>query len=128
MSRKEEYKNNNGQYLIDLASNEDINALGGGVLYKVLESGEGKANVTPRSIVTCSCNGKVFDNSFDRGCPEAFSVNDLIEDFQMALCNMHIGDHCEVCIPWQKGYGKRSDADIPGYSTLIFEIQLLGIA
>lgn len=44
MSRKEEYKNNNGQYLIDLASNEDINALGGGVLYKVLESGEGKAN------------------------------------------------------------------------------------
>ena len=24
MSRKEEYKNNNGQYLIDLASNEDI--------------------------------------------------------------------------------------------------------
>ena len=52
MRRKEEYKNNNGQYLIDLASNEDINALGGGVLYKVLESGEGKGNVTPRSIVT----------------------------------------------------------------------------
>ena len=133
MSRKEEYKNNNGQYLIDLASNEDINALGGGVLYKVLESGEGKANVTPRSIVTCSCkgsliSGKVFDNSFERGCPEAFSVNDLIEDFQMALCNMHIGDHWEVYIHWQKGYGKRSDADIPGYSTLIFEIQLLGIA
>ena len=120
MSRKEEYKNNNGQYLIDLASNEDINALGGGVLYKVLESGEGKANVTPRSIVTCHCkgsliSGKVFDNSFERGCPEA-------------LCNMHIGDHWEVYIPWQKGYGKRSDADIPGYSTLIFEIQLLGIA
>ena len=133
MSRKEEYKNNNGQYLIDLASNEDINALGGGVLYMVLESGEGKANVTPRSIVTCHCkgsliSGKVFDNLFERGCPEAFSVNDLIEDFQMALCNMHIGNHWEVCIPWQKGYGKRSDADIPGYSTLIFEIQLLGIA
>ena len=133
MSRKEEYKNNNGQYLIDLASNEDINALGGGVLYKVLESGEGKANVTPRSIVTCSCkgsliSGKVFDNLFERGCPEAFSVNDLIEGFQMALCNMHVGDHWVVYIPWQKGYGKRSDADIPGYSTLIFEIQLLGIA
>ena len=98
-----------------------------------VEKVEGKANVTPRSIVTCHCkgsliSGKVFDNSFERGCPEAFSVNDLIEDFQMALCNMHIGDHCEVCIPWQKGYGKRSDADIPGYSTLIFEIQLLGIA
>ena len=93
----------------------------------------GQANVTPRSIVTCHCkgsliSGKVFDNLFERGCPEAFSVNDLIEDFQMALCNMHIGDHWEVYIPWQKGYGKRSDADIPGYSTLIFEIQLLGIA
>ena len=98
MSRKEEYKIKNEQYLANLASNEDIQTLGGGVLYKVLESGEGKGNVTPRSIVTCHykgslINGKVFDNSFDRGCPEAFRVNDLIEGFQMALCNMHVGDH-----------------------------------
>lgn len=133
MSRKEEYKNKNDQFLANLASQDNIQSLGGGVLYKVLEQGEGKGNVTPRSIVTCHykgslINGKVFDNSWDRGCPEAFRANDLIEGFQMALCKMHIGDHWEVYIPWQKGYGKRSDADIPGYSTLVFEIHLIGIA
>lgn len=133
MSRKEEYKNKNEQFLANLASQDNIQSLGGGVLYKVLEQGEGKGNVTPRSIVTCHykgslINGKVFDNSWDRGCPEAFRANDLIEGFQMALSKMHIGDHWEVYIPWQKGYGKRSDADIPGYSTLVFEIHLIGIA
>lgn len=133
MSKKEEYKIKNEQYLSELASQDGIQQLGGGVLYKVLEEGEGKGVVTPRSIVTCHykgslISGKVFDNSWERGCPEAFRVNDLIEGFQMALCKMHAGDHWVVYIPWQKGYGKRSDADIPGYSTLVFEIQLIGIA
>lgn len=133
MKKKEDYRIKNEQFLADLASNESILSLGAGVLYKVLEQGEGKVSVTPRSIVTCHykgslISGKVFDNSFERGCPEAFRVNDLIEGFQMALCKMHVGDHWEVYIPWQKGYGKRSDSDIPGYSTLVFEIQLLGIA
>lgn len=133
MSKKEQYKQQNETFLSDLAAQEGIISLGGGVLYKVLEQGEGKGTVTPRSIVTCHykgslINGKVFDNSWERSCPEAFRVSDLIEGFQTALCNMHIGDHWEVYIPWQKGYGKRSDADIPGYSTLVFEILLLGVA
>lgn len=133
MSKKEQYKQQNETFLSDLAAQEGIISLGGGVLCKVLEQGEGKGTVTPRSIVTCHykgslINGKVFDNSWERSCPEAFRVSDLIEGFQTALCNMHIGDHWEVYIPWQKGYGKRSDADIPGYSTLVFEILLLGVA
>lgn len=133
MSKKEEYKKKNEEFLLELTAQDDITSLGGGVLYRVLESGDGKGNVSPRSIVTCHykgmlISGKVFDNSWERNCPEAFRVNELIEGFQMALCEMHVGDHWEVYIPWQKGYGKRSDADIPGYSTLVFEILLLGIA
>ena len=133
MKKKEQYKQQNEVFLAELASQEGIISLGGGVLCKVLAQGEGKGTVTPRSIVTCHykgslINGNVFDNSWERNCPEAFRVNDLIEGFQMALCKMHVGDHWEVYIPWQKGYGKRSDADIPGYSTLVFEILLLGIA
>ena len=44
MSRKEEYKIKNEQYLQDLSTQEGTQSLGGGVLYKVLESGEGKGN------------------------------------------------------------------------------------
>ena len=133
MKKKEQYKTKNEQFLVTLAFQDDIKSLGDGVLYKVLEQGTDKGNVTPRSIVTCHykgslITGKVFDNSWERGCPEAFRVNELIEGFQMALCKMHVGDYWKVYIPWQKGYGKRSDADIPGYSTLIFEIHLIGVA
>lgn len=133
MSRKEEYKNKNEQYLQSLSLQEGIQSLGGGVLYKVLQKGEGRDGVNLRSIVTCHykgslINGRVFDNSWERECPEAFRVCDLIKGFQMALCHMRIGDHWEVYIPWQKGYGKRSEIDIPGYSTLVFEIHLLSIA
>jgi peptidylprolyl isomerase len=33
-----------------------------------------------------------------------------------------------VYIPEHEGYGRRAEEGIPGYSTLIFEIELLGIA
>lgn len=133
MTKKELYKQQNEDFLSSLSSSGDVMTLYDGILYRVLESGAGQGTVTPSSIVTCHykgklINGKVFDNSWERSCPEAFRVNDLIEGFQIALCHMHIGDHWEIYIPWNKGYGKRSDSDIPGYSTLIFEIHLFSIA
>lgn len=132
MANKEEYRQKNEQFLANLHKEEGIHELKGGVLYKVNESGEGKGTVTPRSIVTCHykgslINGHVFDDSFSRQCPEAFRVNELITGFQIALVNMHIGDYWTVYIPSQMGYGSRNDGDIPGNSTLIFEIKLIAI-
>ena len=133
MAKKEEYKQRNEAFLADKAKEEGVGCLRGGVLYKVLQSGDGGNTPTPRSVVTCHykgslINGKVFDNSFARKCPEAFRVNDLISGFQIALVNMHEGDHWEVYIPSNMGYGERgAGRDIPGNSTLIFEIQLIKI-
>ena len=44
--------------------------------------------------------------------------------------DMHLldGDKWELYIPAEMGYGKFSQPGIPGGSTLIFEIELLGIA
>lgn len=133
MNKKEEYRKKNEAYLADLAAEPDVKRLDGGVLYRVLEQGSGEGMVGPRSVVTCHYRGSlisgyVFDDSFKRGCPESFRVNDLIVGFQIALCAMHKGDHWKVYIPWQQAYGKRSDGDIPGCSTLIFEIQLISIS
>lgn len=128
-----EYKQKNIAFLEQLRTKDDVQELRGGVLYEVIGSGEGKGQVTPRSIVTCHykgslTNGKEFDNSYARKCPEAFRVNDLISGFQIALVNMHIGDHWRVYIPSDMGYGPRgAGRDIPGNSTLIFEIELLNI-
>lgn len=133
MEKKEEYKQRNENYMVNIAKQEGVNSLRGGVYYKVIKSGEGQGTVNPRSIVTCHykgslIDGRVFDNSYDRHCPEAFRVNQLISGFQIALVNMHIGDHWLVYIPSEMGYGERgAGRDIPGNSTLLFEIELLNI-
>ncbi len=98
----------------------------------VLEKRDGETQGMPRSIVTCHykgslISGKVFDNSFSRSCPEAFRVNELINGFQIALLNMHVGDHWLVYIPASMGYGAKATGSIPGNSTLIFEIKLIAI-
>lgn len=133
MNKKELYKQKNEEFFEALRDEEGVRELRGGVLYKVLEEGRGGGSVGPRSIVTCHykgslISGKIFDNSFSRSCPEAFRVNELISGFQIALVNMHIGDHWLVYIPSDKGYGARgAGSDIPGNSTLIFEIKLISI-
>lgn len=133
ISKKDLYKQQNEDFLVQTKGQEGVKELKNGVLYKIQSSGEGKGIVQPQSVVTCHykgslINGRVFDNSYSRNYPEAFRVNELIEGFQLALLNMHIGDHWIVYIPSELGYGKRSSGDIPGNSTLIFEIELFSIA
>ena len=130
--KKEAYRLQNERFLEDIAKEDGIQSLRAGVLYKVLENGSGETTVTPRSIVTCHykgmlISGKTFDNSFVRSCPEAFRVNELINGFQIALLNMHVGDRWLVYIPSNMGYGTKTVGSIPGNSTLIFEIQLIAI-
>lgn len=51
--------------------------------------------------------------------------NNLIDGFATALQNMRRGDHWEVYIPYQLGYGSTDSGDIPAYSTLIFDLRLI---
>lgn len=129
---KEAWLQLNRQFLSQKASNPDVSNLGNGLLYRVLETGSGTSSPLSNSVVTCHykgslVDGRVFDNSFERGCPEAFRCRDLIPGFTAALLHMHVGDRWEVYIPSDLGYGSRNSGPIPGGSTLIFEIQLLSI-
>lgn len=133
MSKKQDYKERQEQFLAEKRQDTNVKELRGGVLYEVIADGEGDKTPGPRSIVTCHykgmlINGKVFDETRKSGCPAAFRVNELINGFQIALVNMHIGDHWRVYIPSEMGYGKSgAGRDIPGNSTLIFEIELIAI-
>ena len=123
----------NEAYLKDLSQNEEFMPLVDGVCYKVLATGTGQESPKLFSVVTCHykgtlINGKEFDNSYKRGCPEAFRCKELITGFTQALLRMHIGDKWQVVISPEQGYGFRSSGPIPGGSVLIFEIELLGIA
>ena len=120
-------------FLKRLASQEGVFALPGGIYYKVLETGGGTVSPGPRSIVTVHykgslIDGRVFDNSYERTCPDALRLSDVIEGWQVALQKMHVGDKWIIYIPYAMGYGIKSFDSIPAYSTLIFEVELLAVA
>ena len=132
MSKKELYKQKNIQFLKDLSTEEGIQSLPCGVYYKVLQSGEGKSTPTVRSIVSVHykgslIDGKEFDNSYKRNCPEAFRLCEVIDGWQLALQQMHVGDRWIIYIPYELGYGNKASGPIPAFSTLVFEVELLGI-
>ena len=133
MANKKAYADANRQWLADKAREEGVKALPRGVYYKVLTEGlnDGR-HPSPRSIVTAhytgwTINGKKFDSSRG-GTPVAFRLSDLVEGWIVAMQQMCVGDKWEVYIPAELGYGRFSQPGIPCGSTLVFEIELLGIA
>ncbi len=130
---KKEYVEANRQWLAEKAQEEGVKPLAKGICYKVLKKGRGDdLHPSPRSIITVhytgrTINGKKFDSSRG-GAPAAFRLSQLIEGWIIALRQMCIGDKWEIYLPAEMGYGRFSQPGIPGGSTLIFEIELLGIA
>lgn len=127
------YAQSNQAWLATKAQEEGVKALPKGIYYKVLAEGKQDGrHPSPRSIITAhytgkSIDGKQFDSSRG-GAPLAIRLCDLIDGWIIALQQMCVGDKWEVYIPAEMGYGRFSQPGIPGGSTLIFEIELLGIA
>jgi len=130
---KKEYAQVNKTWIEAKAQEEGVKSLPRGIYYKVLSEGRNDGiHPSPRSIVTAhytgwTINGKKFDSSRS-GAPLAIRLCDLIEGWIVAMQQMCVGDRWEVYIPAEMGYGKFSQLGIPGGSTLIFEIELIGIA
>jgi FKBP-type peptidyl-prolyl cis-trans isomerase len=74
-------------------------------------------------------NGKKFDSSYDRGTPfkTRIGVGEVIEGWDMGVIGMKVGGKRKLTIPAQLAYGDREIGIIPANSTLIFEVELLGI-
>ena len=143
MKNKTQYIQANKDWLEAKSKEEGVKALPKGIFYKILSEGnQSSPKPTVRSIITAHYTGKTIDGKqFDSsrgGVPLACRLCDLIEGWIIAMQQMHIGDKWELYIPAEMGYGKffvgqsgkaeRSQAGIPGGSTLIFEVKLLGIA
>lgn len=99
--------------------------------YKVITEGSGP---TPQSndVVKVNyrgtlINGKEFDSSAKHGQPATFPVNRVIKGWTEALQMMKVGSKYELYIPPQLAYGENGSGQIEPGSTLIFEVELLGI-
>lgn len=129
---KQEYFKKNAEWLEAKSKEDGVNALEKGVLYKVLQSGPelgrqpGMMNIVICHYIGRTIDGKCFGTSLG-GCPLAIRMRELIEGWIIALKQMRIGDKWEIYIPSELGYGKISQPGIPAGSTLIFEVELIGI-
>ena len=76
-------------------------------------------------------NDVAFDSSFMRTTPAdsvfRTKLTGVIEGWQIALMNMHIGDSCEIVIPSDQAYGSSGSGSIYPYSALKFHVKLVGI-
>ena len=103
-----------------------------GLQYEVLTAGTGETPKLSDKVTThykgTLINGKQFDSSYVRGEPATFPVSGVIKGWTEALQLMKVGDKWKLYIPYDLAYGERgAGRDIPPYSTLIFEIELLKV-
>ena len=134
MISRKNYKKNNEDYLNNLLTDPSVQQLPEGILYRIRQNGPPDSPSPSRdSIVLVHYTGRLincrqFDSTQNTPCPPALRLKSLIEGWQIALPYMHVGDKWTLYIPSELGYGAKTCGNIPGNSTLIFDIELMGIA
>ncbi|MEO1994108.1 MAG: FKBP-type peptidyl-prolyl cis-trans isomerase [Planctomycetaceae bacterium] len=116
----------------NMDSDQEFTSTDSGLKYRILTASEGRK---PTAADTVRChyrgwldNGKEFDSSYDRGEPAEFPLNGVIPGWTEGLQLIGENGKIELEIPYQLGYGERGfPPDIPGKSTLHFEVELIKI-
>ena len=126
------------KFLEENKAKEGVVTTESGLQYKILTKGTG-AIPADTSYVQVNYKGTLidgteFDSSYKRkdkdgkSQPATFRANQVIKGWTEALTMMPVGSKWELYIPYDLAYGSRATgANIKPFSTLIFEVELVGI-
>lgn len=119
-------------FLAENAKKPGVLTTASGLQYEVVTLGTGP-KPGPEDMVKVHyrgtlVNGKEFDSSYQRGEPVLFKVGAVIPGWSEALQLMPVGSTYKLALPGDLAYGEREvGPDIGPNSTLLFEVELLGI-
>jgi len=121
-------------FLASNATQPGVTTTASGLQYQVITSATDPAAASPAATDTVSVHyhgtfidGTVFDSSVERGEPISFPLNGVIPGWTEGVQLMKVGDKFRFFIPSDLGYGPQGAGPIPPNSTLIFDVELLGI-
>jgi peptidylprolyl isomerase len=88
-----------------------------------------KGDTVQINYVGTLANGTKFDASADHGGPftTQIGVGQVIKGWDEGIIGMKVGGKRKLTIPPSLGYGDQATGSIPANSTLIFQVQLVGI-
>jgi FKBP-type peptidyl-prolyl cis-trans isomerase FkpA len=105
-----------------------------GLVYRSLKDGSGP-NPTAADVVRVHYRGTLtdgseFDSSIKRGQPAEFPLGRVIKCWTEGVQRMKVGGKAKLTCPSAIAYGERGTpgGPIPPNATLVFEVELLGIA
>lgn len=102
-----------------------------GVIFFNQKAGQG-ASPGPTDRVKVNYRGTLidgteFDSSYKRNSPAEFPLNGVIKCWTEGLKEMKPGGKAKLVCPYELAYGERGVPNIPPYSTLVFEVELLSV-
>lgn len=119
------------EFFSELDERDDVERLESGLRYEIVEEGDGETAGLNDTVLIhyrgSLISGETFDSSYERGQPAEFPVTGVIPGMSEGLQMLPVGSEAILYIPADLGYGNRGQASIPPGSTLIFEIEILGI-
>jgi FKBP-type peptidyl-prolyl cis-trans isomerase FklB len=125
-------KTDGKKFLDDNSKKTGVKTTSSGLQYKVIKEGKGDkpkdSDVVETNYRGTTIDGKEFDSSAKHGSTFSFPVNGVIKGWSEALKLMPVGSKWELYIPSELAYGDEGYGDdIPPGSTLVFEVELLGV-
>lgn len=126
------------KFLAENKAKEGVVTTESGLQYKILTKGTGEIPADTSYVQVnykgTLIDGTEFNSSYKRkdkdgkSQPATFRANQVIKGWTEALTMMPVGSKWELYIPYDLAYGSReTGSQIKPFSTLIFEVELLGI-